>query len=100
MNALMSSACCGRMILPTSVTSRRDPAEPSRSTPMPSMAIGIALLAHAPAIGVLLMLKPPQPFAAPPELFEVSIMVEDDPRPNNLAPTIRGDGSIGGSPMP
>jgi hypothetical protein len=85
------------MTLPTSVTSWRDE---GRSIPLPSTPVGMALLAHAAAIGVLLMLKPPQPFVAPPEVFEVSIVVEDDARPNNLPRTTPNDGSIGGSAMP
>lgn len=43
------------------------------------------------------MLRPPQPFAAPPEVFEVSIVIEDDPAPNNPLRKPPGDGSIGAS---
>jgi hypothetical protein len=88
------------MILPTSVTSRRGEAEESRSALAPSAAIGMALLAHAAAIGALLMFKPPQPFATPPEPFEVSILIEDDPRPGIPPRTSPSDGSIGWSAMP
>src|SRR5215813_9112819 len=88
----MSSDCCGRRLLPMSVTYWRDPAEKSRSA-----AIGMALLAHAAAIGVLLTLEPPQPFAAPPEVFEVSIEIEEGPRANNLSGAARSDGSVAGS---
>jgi hypothetical protein len=60
----------------------------------------VALLAHVAAIGVLLMLKPPQPFAGPPEVFEVSIVVDDAPRASNPSHTPPSDGSIGGSAIP
>jgi hypothetical protein len=88
------------MILPTSLTSWKGLGEESRSTPVVSAAVGVALLAHGTAIGVLLMLKPPQPFAAPPGVFEVSIVIEDDPPANNPSRTPPGDGSIGASAMP
>lgn len=55
-------------------------------TPMLSAVVGMSLLAHAAAIGVLLMLKPAPPLAAPLEVIEISVMPDEvlaRPRANN-----------------
>jgi hypothetical protein len=73
---------------------------------MPSAAASLSLLAHAAAIGVLLVLRPPPPFAAPVEEIEVSVMTEVSPvsegiavrpRTNNLSDAVAGDKSAGTS---
>src|SRR5215831_5831645 len=85
------------MMLPMSAAGRRGPADERRGAPIRSAAVGVSLLAHAVAIGTLLMLKPAPPLATPPEVIEVTVVLEEAlaiPQANNLSVAIPRDALV------
>lgn len=80
-----------------SAMGRRSPADERRGAPTRSAAFAMSLLAHAAAMGALLMLKPTPPLATPPEVIEVTVVLEEaltSPQANNLSVAIPRDASV------
>jgi hypothetical protein len=84
-------------MLPMSATSRGGPADESGGSPTRSAAAGMSLLAHAAAIGALLMLKPAPSLTTPPEAIEVTVVSEEtlaSTQANNLSGAIPRDALV------
>jgi hypothetical protein len=81
----------------------KSPPEGNRGAPTLSAAIGISVLAHAAAIGALLMLmlRPAPPLATPLDAIEVSVVPEEAlARPRDLSGALPPDASADVSKSP